>query len=190
MMPRLENAMKPWLILLLMVSCFAGGEEIGNVNTAALNPLNRMEVDRRLRVTEVLGEIPVRLGKPNFCDVQSNRFSGWNYVVSNRDGSMESSFYGISFPSELVALDQPLNAGFKNSLTKDHYGRSSTYTAEYRDGVLVIEEQTELGGRMHHYRVEFSTKSTILNSTSIQQTVDTLVDDKIVHIKCIETPMA
>jgi hypothetical protein len=185
--------MKQWLILLLMVSCGAGAEEIGIVNTGASNPLNRMEVDRRLRVTEVLGEVPVRLKKPNVCDVQSNRFTGWNYVTLSRDGSMDSSFYGISFPTELVALDQPLKAGFKKSLTKSNYGiygRASKFTAEYRNGVLVIEEETEWGGGMHNYRVEFSTKSTILDSTSIRQTVDILVDDKILQIKCIETPMA
>lgn len=184
--------MKQWLILLLMVSSGvgAGAEEIGTVITEASNPLNRMEVDRRLRVTEVLGEIPTRLEKPNICDVQSNQFTGWNYVILNRDGRRDSSFYGISFPRELVALDQPLKSGFKSRLTKDHFGNSSTYTAEYRDGVLVIEEESKWGGSLHHYRVEFSTKSTILDSTSIRPTVDTLVDGKILRIKCIETPMA
>jgi hypothetical protein len=182
--------MKQWFILLLMVSCGAGAEEIGTVNTEASNPLNRMEVERRLRVTEILGEIPVRREKPNFCEMQSNRFSGWNYVILTRDGHMDAGSYGISFPRELVALDQPLKAEFKKSLTKDHYGRTSKFTAEYRDGVLVIEEETEWGGRMHHYHIEFSTKSTILDSTSIRQTVDTLVDDHVLQIKCIETPMA
>jgi|GEM_PF-4275587 len=110
--------------------------------------------------------------KPTQCNLI--REGGYVRVdISDGGPFLQNRVYGAGFPSELVDIEKPLKNGFKNQVEITTMGITATWTAEFKNGVLTIENIIR-GPNMKPAKLHFEaeTSSTLLEAEKISGNIE------------------
>lgn len=109
---------------------------------------------------------------PTRCDLVSQ---GGYFRVDISDGEdLTNKVYGGGFPSELVDVEIPLRNGFTNHIEIVSTEISESWTAEFKNGKLIIENTTRAQDmKPLRQRFEVETKSNVLNAETMSWKAET-----------------